>query len=75
MNLTEKHVDLFIKYSRIPIPINDPVHFEYYINLFDEYYDSKAKFDIFKNCCLVHDSFDNYKKFIIFIKILYFIPF
>ena len=62
MNLTDRHIDLFIKYSRIPIPINDPAHIEYYIDLFDEHYDSKAKFDIFKNCCFAHDLLDDYKK-------------
>ena len=47
MDLTRKNVDLFIRYTKLPIPINDTKHFEYYINLFNEYYDSKRKYETF----------------------------
>jgi hypothetical protein len=49
MMITKTHIDLFIKYSKIPIPINDPQHIHYYIDLFDQQYNSKAQFELFKN--------------------------
>lgn len=38
--LTSEHIDLFIKYSKLPIPINSPEHLEYYVNLIKPYYDT-----------------------------------
>ena len=61
MELTRKHVDLFIRYTKLPIPVNDQKHFEYYIDLFDEYYDSKRQYKIFKDCYTKYNDIESYK--------------
>ena len=38
-HLTKEQIDLFIKYSKLPIPINLPEHLEYYLNVMKPYYD------------------------------------
>lgn len=37
--ITTEQIDLFVKYSKMPIPINLPEHINYYIGLFTPYYD------------------------------------
>lgn len=38
--ITTEQIDLFVKYSKIPIPINLPEHINYYISLLFPYYDT-----------------------------------
>jgi len=38
--ITKEQVEFFIKYSKLPIPINLPENLEYYINLIKPYYDT-----------------------------------
>jgi len=45
----------------LSIPINDLKHFEYYINLFNEYYDSKRQYETFKDCYTKYNDIEFYK--------------
>ena len=37
----------FIKDFQLPIPIYEPEYFDYYIDLFDEYFDTKRKYQVY----------------------------
>lgn len=39
VKITKEQIELFIKYSKLPIPINLQENFKYYIDLFEPYYD------------------------------------
>lgn len=39
-NLSVEMIELFIKYSKLPIPTNSPDYLEYYLNLYKEYYNT-----------------------------------
>lgn len=47
-NLTPELIDIFAKYSRIPIPINTVETIDYYLKHLDKYYDAYKKYELFK---------------------------
>ena len=46
--ITPELIDLFVKYSRIPIPINSTEHINYYLRYLDRYYNSIEFYELFK---------------------------
>jgi hypothetical protein len=41
-NINCEQIDWFIKYSKLPIPINSPEHIDYYIKLFEPFYSNST---------------------------------
>lgn len=41
LKLNSEQIDLFIKYSKLPIPINLESHIDYYVNLLNSYYNTQ----------------------------------
>jgi hypothetical protein len=50
-NINCEQIDWFIKYSKLPIPINSPEHIDYYIKLFEPFYSNSHElyYDYFLN--------------------------
>ncbi len=46
--ITNRDIDFFAKYSKLPFPIHDPLYVDYYIELYDTLYGCKELWELFK---------------------------
>ena len=46
-SITKEDIEFFIRYTKLPIPINEPEYIEYYIDLFDKMYNSRELWTLF----------------------------
>jgi len=58
--MNKKMLKLFIKESGVPIPVVDVKSWDYYIDLYDDHYGSKQKWEDFKEIVNVHTDDSSY---------------
>jgi hypothetical protein len=63
--LSKSQINFFLRYSKVPVPVNDPELFQYYVDLLDKHYNINEELKIFKESikdhCESEESFNEYK--------------
>lgn len=62
-DMSEDEIMFFCKYSNTSFPNNMPDYFDYYLELYDVYFDTKKKYGLFKDALSQFKSFYELKEF------------